>query len=586
MFEPFGNGGGCYHRAGLAQKGNIMRSAVDWKRVVVATAALAAAVAGGTRVWAQPVNLDQGWNKQTSDAFWFNSQGSRIMPYSWFIGLEQAESTNLLSDVNFLEGLGFIGVEGQKLPIGFAVDRNQSRTATYIGLTCAACHTGRLNIEGRPVLVEGGPALADFSALLNALVAATTATLKDDQAARFERFAARVNVPASGHKELRRQLTELNVELTKRHDQNAPAEAYGFGRVDAFGHIFNRVFSTALEVEENRAVADAPVSYPFLWDTPDPMHERVQWNWSAPNAGFGDEARNIGELLGVFGYFDLKKPGPFGAPYYPKTSVDVRKLVRLETLIKSLRSPVWPSGLSANMAIDRAAAAQGKTVYDRNCQRCHALIDRAEPGRKAHDRLVPINVVGTDSTMTDNHARRLSDSLKTGLLAGRKKVPSGTFGDRATGRDILGHVLAGVLAGQLGHQDRAAPTSTGAPPPPPPPPVEDAPQKGYKARSLNGIWATAPYLHNGSVPTLADLLSEQRVGGFWISSNRYDHKNKVFFPGSNKFDPKNVGLATEQSDGAFWFDTTKPGNRNTGHPFGTNLQPQEKLSLIEFLKTL
>jgi hypothetical protein len=563
-----------------------MPSAVDWKRLVVVIAALAAAVAGETRVWAQPVNLDQGWNKQTSEAFWFNSQGSRIMPYSWFIGLEQAGSTNLLSDVNFLERLGFIAVEGRRLPIGFAVDRNQSRTATYIGLTCAACHTGRLNIEGRPVLVEGGPAMTDFSALLSALVASTSATLKDDQVAKFERFAARVNVQPSGYKELRRQLTELNVELMKRHDQNAPVEAYGFGRVDAFGHIFNRVFSTAIEVDENREAADAPVSYPFLWDTPDPMHERVQWNWSAPNAGFGDEARNIGELLGVFGVFDLKKPGPFGAPYYPKTSVDVRKLVQLETLIKSLRSPVWPSGLSANMAIDRAAAAQGKTVYERNCQRCHALIDRADPGRKAHDRLVPINVVGTDSTMTDNHARRLSASLKTGLLEGRKKVPSGTFDDRATGMEILGHVLAGVFAGQLGHQDRAAPTSTAAPPPAPPPPALDAPQKGYKARSLNGIWATAPYLHNGSVPNLAELLSEQRVPGFWISSNRFDHQKKEFHPGSNRFNPRKVGLDTEQSDGAFWFDTTKDGNKNTGHPFGTTLSAEEKGWLIEFLKTL
>jgi hypothetical protein len=560
-----------------------MSSAIGWKRFVAVVASLGVAAVLETQPRAQPIELDQGWNTKTSEAFWFNSQGSRIMPYSWFIGLEQAANDSLLSDVNFLEGLGFIGVRGHRLPIGFAVDRNQKKTATYVGLTCAACHTARLNIDGRPVLVEGGPAMADFSGLLNALVASTSTTLKSD--AKFARFAARVNVSASGFKALRRQLTELNDELARRRDQNAPVEPYGFGRVDAFGHIFNRVLSTAIEVDDNRVVPDAPVSYPFLWDTPKGMHERVQWNWSAPNAAGGDVARNIGELLGVFGYFDLKQKAPLGAPYYPKSSVQVLKLVRLEALLRGLRSPVWPSGVSNNMAIDPAAAAQGKTVYEKNCQRCHALINRADADRKAHDRLIPIDEVATDSKMTDNHARRLSgEPLKTGLLEGRAMVPAGVFDDRASGNDILRHVLAGVIAGQIGHQDTAGATTQERPPPPTP--AAAAPAKGYKARSLNGVWATAPYLHNGSVPTLADLLSDKRVAGFWISSNRFDLQKNEFYPGSNSFDTKNVGLATEQSDGAFWFDTTKDGNKNTGHRYGTGLQPNEKTWLIEFLKTL
>ena len=103
---------------------------------------------------------------------------------------------------------------------------------------------------------------------------------------------------------------------------------------------------------------------------------------------------------------------------------------------------------------------------------------------------------------------------------------------------------------------------------------------------MNGIWATAPYLHNGSVPTLANLLSKDRGRGFWISNSRYDHVKKEFYPASNTFDPTNVGIAATQSESAFWFDTTKEGNTNTGHPFGTNLDDSQKKSLIEFLKTL
>ena len=563
-----------------------MRSASTWERLVAVLAAVGVAVSLASRAQAQMIDLDQGWNPTTSNAFWFGSQGSRIMTYSWFIGLEQADSTSLLSDVDFLEQLGFIGVPGKKLPIGFAADTNQSRTATYVGLTCAACHTGRLNLAGRPVLVEGGPSMVDFTGFLNAVVASTSSTLSDD--AKFARFAARVNVPPTGYKQLREELKTLEGALTRRRDQNAPVERYGFGRVDAFGHIFNRVFSTAIDAPDNDAKADAPVSYPFLWDTPNPMHERVQWNWSAPNAGLGDVARNVGELLGVFGEFDLAKK-PAAGPYYPKSSVDVKKLVRLERMLTTLRSPVWPSGLSQEMKIDPEAAARGKTVYESNCQRCHALIDRAAANRKAHDKLVPLETIGTDSRMTENHARRLSSDLKTGLLRGRAKGlnPFVLFGEQASGEDILKHVIAGVIAGQAFHEDRAPRTSEGTPPPPPPPPPDlSAPQIGYKARSLNGIWATAPYLHNGSVPTLANLLSKDRGRGFWISNSRYDQVKKEFYPASNTFDPTNVGIAATQSESAFWFDTTKEGNTNTGHPFGTNLDDGQKKSLIEFLKTL
>jgi hypothetical protein len=115
---------------------------------------------------------------------------------------------------------------------------------------------------------------------------------------------------------------------------------------------------------------------------------------------------------------------------------------------------------------------------------------------------------------------------------------------------------------------------------------------GYKARPLNGVWAVAPFLHNGSVPTLYDLLSP------------LSERPKAFLLGNPEFDPARVGLATHAVDpkgrlydekGYFILDTSKAGNRNSGHEFsddkhegviGPALSPDERNALVEFLKTL
>jgi hypothetical protein len=96
---------------------------------------------------------------------------------------------------------------------------------------------------------------------------------------------------------------------------------------------------------------------------------------------------------------------------------------------------------------------------------------------------------------------------------------------------------------------------------------------------MQGIWAAAPYLHNGSVPTLAELLKPpaQRVKSFKVG---------------NAYDTTNVGLAAEQSQfGSYTLETTdcselNSGNSRCGHDFGTQLTPQEKTQLLEYLKTL
>ena len=96
----------------------------------------------------------------------------------------------------------------------------------------------------------------------------------------------------------------------------------------------------------------------------------------------------------------------------------------------------------------------------------------------------------------------------------------------------------------------------------------------YKARPMDGIWATAPYLHNGSVPTLRALFTAEAA------------RPKAFYVGSREFDPINVGFSTAQTPGAFLFDTAIPGNSNLGHTWAATLLPSEVDQLIEYLKSL
>ena len=104
---------------------------------------------------------------------------------------------------------------------------------------------------------------------------------------------------------------------------------------------------------------------------------------------------------------------------------------------------------------------------------------------------------------------------------------------------------------------------------------------GYSNHPLDGIWARSPYLHNGSVPTLRDLLEPA------------EKRPSQWYRGSDLFDFEKVGY---RSDGAaastgslFYYDTTLPGNSNRGHEgaiYGTELDDVSKAAIVEYMKTL
>lgn len=540
---------------------------------------LALTTSGSTpaaRAAAGPTWVPQGWSESDREAFWFTPQGSLLVPYAWFLNLEQANSTTAFRDDAHMDALRYLPVPASKrnpdaLPIGFVRDRLRP---DMLGLTCAACHTNRVEHAGTVVQVEGGPAHGDFQTFLSELVQSLEATARDD--AKFQRFAAKVLGEASGAKAdaLRAQVRETAALLAAREKLNAAPYPYGHGRVDALGNILNEVLSADLGVPKNARPADAPVSYPVLWDAH--QHDFVQWNGSAPNLGTGPVLRNIGEVLGVFGEMRFS-PRPHHLPVYHGSSVDVDNLRAIEDWLKTLQSPTWPPAFPP---VDKAKAAAGQAIYAQHCAGCHANIKRDDPKRKVTAHMVAASSVGTDPLAAENFLSRTAD---TGPLEGTPVFVKVTtaFGPTASAADILRNAVTGVHLAHAKITDFYVPPSElkafadGLLAHQPPAQLT---KPMYKARPLNGVWASAPYLHNGSVPDLWSMLQPPAS------------RPRKFFMGSRQLDPVKVGFKSDAAEEAgvklFELDTSLRGNSNAGHPYGTTLTDEQKRQLIEYLKTL
>ncbi len=196
---------------------------------------------------------------------------------------------------------------------------------------------------------------------------------------------------------------------------------------------------------------------------------------------------------------------------------EVASLRRILNYIAGGEPPRYP------LPTDQAVAATGAEVFRTACASCHAP-DGARVGQ-----VVPVAEVGTD----DRRVRAWPEAAADALNA---------FGN---GRDWAFSKFRTT--------------------------------DGYVAVPLDGLWLRAPYLHTGSVPSLADLLepAERRPRSFWR--------------GYDVIDPVKVGFISEGAAAerkGSWYDTTQPGNGNAGHDYGTALAPELKRALLEFLKTL
>jgi hypothetical protein len=608
----------------------------------------------------QAVSLPQGWASDRKGDWYTRSQGSRLIPLSWLLALEQDNSQSPFLEATHIEKYRYLPHSSrspQSLPIGFTRDatpddefsatrlrwkRNQSSREPWVGMNCAACHTAEIAFQRSPnepikrMRVEGGPTIADFQGFMKALDRALIAT-RDDPG-KHDRFAAAV-LKGSDTPENRQMLAgELSKliawEQKVRASNNTPL-AYGFGRLDAFGHIFNKVALVAEADQQTFHPADAPVSYPFLWNVP--QHKKVQWNGIVENKRVGQYdigalGRNVGEVVGVFADIKLSPPPPrFPPGRLPGfvSSAAVGNLNVLEEMLRTLEPPAWPASVFGR--IDPAKRRLGERLFkgerlvdgrwvknpEKSCARCHHHLSRKDLRTpiQSDKTMTPLREAGTDIWMACNAYTR---TAKTGLLEGTRLsylriIP----GDERLGEKspiakmlkttvagtiwrqkeaVIGGVLSSLDVFDLNLDDRSLIDAVPSLLPPHERPAR-TPEKqsrrdlclsrndsvlAYKARPLTGIWATAPYLHNGSVPTLYDLLLPPA------------DRPKEFHVGSRLYDAEKVGyVTTKVKDDDFLFKTRDgdgrmiDGNSNAGHDYGNaEFTHDDRMALVEYMKGL
>ncbi len=534
------------------------------------------------------IHLEQNWDADDRDWFYFTDQGSRLISYEIFINLEQSDSEVLFRDPLHLLKYGIIPAAKSKrnpdgLPLGF------TEADGSLGLNCAACHTQLLKYNNKFIRIDGGQAMLDLQAFLLALENALLVNLNDEE--KFIRLTKRILGDTPDAMEQQRIRSLLQAEHSRRQHNNranATDVPYGYTRLDAFGAILNKGLLLT-GVKDNFVSPNAPTSYPYIWDTP--QHDYVEWNGSQSNSDIGALARNVGEVIGVFGNVQTKPVkwiGVIDGGY--RSSIQAKNLRELEKKVAELYSPLWPDIFPP---IDTVKAEQGRVLFEQYCLSCHLDIDRTDPDRKIKVRMSTLDAIETDPLMASNV---LTAHGKTGVFKGRKRfyTVGAVLGDEAPALFIVNNLMGGVLKNNPIQSLRAIRDSKkmGHPQEIHPPKyvdgeiiergqeVSDRALLAYKARPMNGIWAGAPYLHNGSVPNLYELMLPA------------EERSKTFYIGAWEYDPIKVGYVDTQRPGSFLFDTRLPGNSNAGHEYGTGkdglrvLDENEIQAVVEYMKSL
>jgi hypothetical protein len=294
--------------------------------------------------------------------------------------------------------------------------------------------------------------------------------------------------------------------------RNLESTPPGFGRVDAFGGARNLLFPN-----QARPLT-APIGYPHLWEV-----GRTDWyHWDGSTNSLLE--RNVGQALGLGAVFDRTT--------YVST-VNVANVEELERIAHGIEAPAWPGAFGTP---DATRAARGRELFSSRCATCHA---NPPPGQSLGDPQFPLDRIGTDPRRALNFAQ-----------------PVGTTEFNVAIAPVLKRIIR--TAGGTPKDEHVWRVT-----------------RKYAARPLVAVWATAPYLHNGSVPTIDDLLrpAAERPASFPVCSGEYD--------------PVKLGLASGGGDSSCVFDTTRPGNGKDGHTgpeYGTDLGAEDRAALIEFLK--
>jgi hypothetical protein len=584
------------------------------------------AVYGSLRV------LEQGWSEARREKYYQTSQGNPVMPFSWYMSLERQPQgfppefgeVDLFSSPKVQARYGLLPDTSRynpyQLPVGIVpdvlagniVDLLGQGQPVWMGMSCAACHTGQILYKGRAVRIDGGQAMWNFSQWSTDLVAnlTLTAVLPD----RFDRFATRVFKfegiqDSTANRRALRQSLEVYfnsplirdaIDAVVNHtypavEGNARTAALGRGVNGEFGLLDPR------NIDQNRG----PVSFPPLWYTHD-----FDWVQSVA-AILQPMGRNITEAWGVNVQVELNsKPDRY------LSTVRLNDMFWIETLLSVLEAPRWPEEILGK--IDWKKVERGRYLYEKAVwnqvltpaeeqlpPNPTAMIAPPNPNRVRTGYCARCHspAIGTDVWESSEHGYSQfpnsyiqlplyrqhvldTDPYDAKEFNARNPYMGVVSGDMPGPQLNIGAALTGIVSNveERWYDDRKVPPAcreimNGFRP------MGFRAPLGYPARPMAGYWATGPFLHNGSVRTLYQLISP------------VSEREKTFYMGSFEFDPREVGYQNQRIDGAFLFDTRVPGNLNTGHEFnnglkgakgviGPYLTPADRLAIVEYMKVV
>lgn len=385
----------------------------------------------------------------------------------------------------------------------------------------------------------------------------------------------------------------------------------GYARTDAFGRISNLVARGDDPID-----LVATVSLPPMWA----IKYKAAFHYNSNTNSV--IMRNVGQAFGL-GAILTGEPGckDDNNNACHASTVNLYNLNRLESLLYKLKVPNWqemfPEDQVPEAKVDMPMAINGCNVYYKTCAGCHEAGTRVGPShRMINTELFTPTQIGTDDVYAKLQGTKIGTTdFRVGLFDFTKKVRDRYFSEHGIDQNQVRVWQRAELRGPEVFRD----TYLGAP-------VYDVkrtsenfidvsymdnegkPGQAYTPRMLAGIWATAPYLHNGSVQNLAGLLTppDQRPRFFFLGPATYDEETLGFDPdpiqnrklsrgerwANASFGRRliNIGQSDEVAKCKMnlpgCFDSNEKGNGHLGHNIGTNLSSQDKRSLVEFMKVL
>ncbi len=311
-------------------------------------------------------------------------------------------------------------------------------------------------------------------------------------------------------------------QLAAGGDVSAPGTPPGPGRVDAFMTARNILFP------QSAIPATSPVDIPRIWNL-----LGIPWyHWDRNTNSLME--RNIGQAVVIGAVID---------PADHQSTLRIENIQQLETLAGDIPPPPWPSEVDAG-AGDGGVVARGADLFAKNCASCHSDNDSG----------TPLGEVKTNELRISNFSQPMDGGGQFNVAL------------KAELDQVMEQAYAYAEAGADAQED---PTKTRI----------NAPQQ-YAHRTLEGVWATAPYLHNGSVVSLADLLqpASARSSTVTVGERIYDMDRVGYSGDAGGAYSRDGGTAGDSICGTF--------NGGCGHPYGTDLSADDKQALLVYLKLL